>query len=326
MSRILVTGGLGFIGHNVVRRLLDQGHEITVTDTRTDYGIVPQDELDYLMEERLAVIPEIDLVNHRVNISDCNGVAWMMRHYQPDTVLHLASFPRQKVVNVNPQLGSRAMSEGLLNLLDNSVAHGVRRFVYVSSSMVYGDFQDNIREDAQCRPRGQYGIMKLAGEWLVRDYTERTGLEHVIVRPSAVYGPRDAEDRVVSKFLLAAMRSEAIQVNGAAEALDFTHVDDLANGLALATVVPAAANNTYNITRGRSRALLEAADEVVKIVGQGVIQVNNRDTGFPSRGALNIDKARQDLGFDPKVDIEEGFQNYYRWLTDSIYWSKKTVQ
>jgi len=89
--------------------------------------------------------------------------------YQPHTVIHLASFPRQKVVNANPQWGSRTMSEGLLNLLEYSRKHGVKKFVYISSSMVYGDFQDQVREDAPCRPQGQYGIMKLAGEWLVRD-------------------------------------------------------------------------------------------------------------------------------------------------------------
>ena len=119
--KILVTGGLGFIGHNVVRRLLDHGHEVAVTDTQTNYGIVPQDELDYLLSERRAIIGEVALKCHRVDISDREGIDWLVRIYQPDTVIHLASFPRQKVVNTNPQLGSRYMSEGLLNLLEASV-------------------------------------------------------------------------------------------------------------------------------------------------------------------------------------------------------------
>jgi len=323
--KILVTGGLGLIGHNVVRRLLDQGHEVVVTDIRTNYGLIPQDELDYLMGERLKKIPEIESRMHRVDIADRYGIDWIMREYRPDTVIHLASFPRQKVVNVNPQLGSRAMSEGLLNLLEASVKNSVCRFLYVSSSMIYGDFTDDVTEQAECRPQGQYGIMKLAGEWLVRDYTRKYGIAHTIIRPSAVYGPLDVEDRVISKFLLTAMRGGTIRVNGAAETLDFTYVDDAADGIVAAAIRPQANNQTYNITKSHSKTLLAAAELAVQIVGRGSIEVRDRDADFPSRGALNITAARRDLGFDPRVDIEQGFQRYHEWLANSVYWSKKTV-
>jgi UDP-glucose 4-epimerase len=323
--KILVTGGLGLIGHNVVRRLLDQGHEVVVTDIRTNYGLIPQDEIEYLMGERLKKIPEIESRMHRVDIADRDCIDWIMRKYRPDTVIHLASFPRQKVVNANPQLGSRAMSEGLLNLLEASVKNSVCRFLYVSSSMVYGDFSDDVTEQAECRPQGQYGIMKLAGEWLVRDYTRKYGIAHTIIRPSAVYGPLDVEDRVISKFLLTAMRGGTIRVNGAAETLDFTYVDDAADGIVAAAIRPQANNQTYNITKSHSKTLLAAAELAVQIVGRGSIEVRDRDADFPSRGVLNITAARRDLGFDPQVDIEEGFQRYHEWLANSVYWSKKTV-
>jgi nucleoside-diphosphate-sugar epimerase len=324
-KKILVTGGLGLIGHNVVRRLLDQGHEIFITDTKTNYGLVPQDELDYLMGERKAKIPETELLSHSIDIADKEGIDWMMRHYRPDIVIHLASFPRQKVVNANPMSGSRTMSEGLLNLLELSTKYSVSKFVYISSSMVYGDFSDQVREDAPCRPQGQYGIMKLAGEWLTRDYTRKTGMPHVIIRPSAVYGPYDVEDRVISKFMLAAMRGQTLRVNGANESLDFTYVDDVADGIVAASLQSPANNKIYNITRGRSCTLLDAANLAVKIAGRGTVEVRDKDADFPSRGALNIDAARRDLGFNPQVDIEEGFQRYHDWLKDSIYWSPKTI-
>jgi len=321
--KILVTGGLGLIGHNVVRRLLDQGHEVAVTDVRTNYGLVPQDELDYLMRERMRKIPEMKSQTYRIDISDQDGIDWMMREYRPDTVIHLASFPRQKVVNANPQLGSRAMSEGLLNLLEASKRHDVCKFVYISSSMVYGDFTDDVREDALCRPQGQYGIMKLAGEWLVRDYHRRTGMAYSIIRPSAVYGELDVEDRVVSKFLLTAMRGGTIQVNGANETLDFTYVEDAADGITAAALLESGNNRTFNITKSHSWTLLRAAELAVKIAGRGTIEVRGKDADFPSRGALNIDQAREHLGFDPKVDIEEGFQRYYSWLATSTYWAEQ---
>jgi nucleoside-diphosphate-sugar epimerase len=165
--------------------------------------------------------------------------------------------------------------------------------------------------------------MKLAGEWLVKDYARRCGFEYVISRPSAVYGPLDVEDRVVAKFMLAAMRGQTLKVNGAGETLDFTYVDDAADGIAAAATRIMARDNTYNITKSHSVSLLEAAEMIVKIVGSGTIEVRDKDADFPSRGALNIDRARTILGFDPKVDVQEGFENYYTWLKDSVYWQKK---
>lgn len=320
---ILITGGLGLIGHRVVRGLIDLGHEISIADTQTNYGIVPQEELAYLMAERRSTIKEVELQCHRIDIADDGGIDWLMRTYRPDTVIHLASFPRQKVVNMNPQLGSRAMSEGLLNLCEASKRHEVGKFVYISSSMVYGDFSDNVTEHAECRPQGQYGIMKLAGEWLVRDYTRRGCFDHVIIRPSAVYGPRDVEDRVVSRFIMSAMRGQSLKVNGVNERLDFTFVDDVAHGIIAAALRSQSNNKIYNITRGHSCTLLDAANLVVGIVGRGNVEVRDRDPNFPSRGALNIAAARKDLDFDPQVDIEDGFRQYHEWLTQSQFWQRQ---
>jgi nucleoside-diphosphate-sugar epimerase len=325
--KILVTGGLGFIGHNVVAELESQGHTCIITDTRTTYGIIPQAELDYLIAERCKKI-KTDRI-YRVDIADRDGIDWLIREHCPGMVIHLASFPRQKVVNANPQWGSQTMSEGLLNLLEACSQHAVQKFVYVSSSMVYGNFEDTIgigvMENHAVNPIGQYGIMKLAGEWLTRDYTRRTGMAHTIIRPSAVYGPLDVEDRVVSKFLLTAMRDGVLNVNGGEECLDFTHVDDAAQGIAEAAVSDNTYNTTYNLTRGHARSLLEAAELCVDIVGQGQIQIKTPDDNFPSRGQLNTQRARLDFEFEPKIDIEQGFKTYYEWLANSVYWSQKTV-
>ena len=314
---ILVTGGLGLIGHNVVRRLQAQGHTVSIIDTKTNYDIIPQEEIDHLIAQRsqgldLAKYYCLDIVN-KWTMESCFSVD------KPEIVIHMASFPRQKVVNAHPGRGSRTMSEGLLNLLDHSNTYGVRKFIYISSSMVYGDFKDDVTEDAECRPQGQYGILKLAGEWLVKDYARRADLAYTIIRPSAVYGPLDVEDRVISKFILNAMRGIPLRVNGASETLDFTYVDDAADGVVAAALSDRTDNKTYNITKSHSHSLLDAANLAVKVAGQGEIIVGNRDLDFPSRGALNIDAARRDFGFDPKVDVAEGFQNYYDWLKNDPY-------
>ena len=317
---ILVTGGVGFIGHNVVSRLEDLGHDVLIIDNMTNYSIIPEDEINYLYGERSK---KIYSVCYPYDIENAIPIDRTFDSFKPDIVIHLASFPRQKVVNSNPSFGARVMIEGLLNLCEAAKRNNVARFVYVSSSMVYGDFADNVAEDAECKPQGMYGIMKLAGEWLVKDYYDSGAFDYTVIRPSAVYGPCDVEDRVVSKFLLAALRDETIMVNGPEEALDFSYVDDVADGIVAATLSHDTANKCYNVTRGASRTLLEAAELAVKIAGKGTIQVRDRDLAFPSRGALNIDAARQDFGFDPKVDIEEGFRRYYEYLCSSPFWKDK---
>jgi len=315
--RIVVTGGLGLIGHVVVHKLEQQGHEVVVVDTKTNYGIIPQSEIDYLISERLKIIKTDRL--YTIDITDVSGIDWLFEKHKPELVIHLASFPRQKVVNANPCLGSRTMGEGLLNLLENCKKHNVQRFFYASSSMVYGDFEDYVTENSICRPQGQYGIMKLAGEWLVKDY-QRHGLDYTIFRPSAVYGPLDVEDRVISKFLLTAMRGGVLKVNGVSETLDFTYVDDAANGIVNAIQAESTKNKIYNITKSHSKTLLSAAELAVKLVGKGTIEVRDKDADFPSRGALDITAACRDFNFNPKVDIDEGFEIYYHWIKNSEYW------
>lgn len=318
--KILVTGGYGLIGHNVINRLQKLKHRTYIVDTKTNYGIIPQSELDYLMKERAEKIGHHLYWNY--DISDADKMQEVFEQAKPDIIIHMASFPRQKVVNANPALGARTMMEGLLNLCELAITHNVKHFVYISSSMVYGDFEDYVTEDSVCKPQGQYGIMKLAGEDLVKDYSRRGCFTHTIIRPSAVYGPLDVEDRVISKFLLTAMRGGVLKVNGVTETLDFTYVDDAADGIVAAALNDSARNKTYNITKSHSKTLLEAAELAVRLVGKGTIEVKDKDADFPSRGALDITLARRDLNFDPKIDIDEGFEIYYNWLKNSEYWKK----
>lgn len=317
--KILVTGGCGLIGHNVVKRLEQQNHQVRIVDTMTDYGIISRDELNYLMGERMKSITS---TVHTMCISSplMNGI---FETFKPDAVIHLASFPRQKVVNVNPQSGAKVMVEGLLNMLELSVKHNVKKFVYTSSSMVYGDFKDDVREDYDCQPQGQYGIMKYMGEKLIIDYARKHPLQYTILRPSAVYGELDVEDRVVSKFMLGALRGSVLKVNGVHETLDFTYVQDAADGIVAATLSENTNNKVYNITKSHSTTLLDAAKMAIKLAGKGTVEVREKDADFPSRGALNIDAARRDFGFDPKIDVEEGFERYYKWFLSSEFWQKK---
>lgn len=325
--KFIVTGGAGFIGHNVVRLLEAQGHVCAVLDSFTNYNFVPRSELEYLTQERLrrisSPVTDMDVCDHRA------VEEFFKRHLDADAVIHLASFPRQKVVNLNPVLGADVMCSALVNLLEQTSKCHIKKFVYISSSMVYGDFSDGVTEDAVCNPLGQYAILKYMGEKLVEDYTRRGYFDHVIIRPSAVYGEWDVEDRVVSKFMMAALRGERIRINGPEEVLDFTHVEDTAQGIVLAATNPGAVNQIFNITRSADTpCTLGAAAGIIMnqvgITGRGVsgAEVRDRDPNFPSRGRLCIDKARNLLGYDPKIDVFEGFARYYRWFQNSTYWQQ----
>lgn len=320
--RAFITGGAGFIGHNVIKFLENNGVECFGVDNRTNYGFVPQDELDYLLKERFKRIRAVPLVG---DIRSTDDICSRIGIFNCDTIVHLASFPRQKVVSQNPVVASEVMSTGLINLLEAARLRKVKRFVYISSSMVYGDFETDVTEDAVCRPIGQYGIMKYMGEKLVEDYARQYGFEYVIIRPSAVYGELDVEDRVVSKFMLGAMRGDTLKVKGAGEVLDFTYVQDAALGIVQATLSKNSANKIYNITRSAERqySLKDAAELAISIAGRGSIEIQDRDLNFPKRGRLNIERAVNDFNYNPTVNVEEGFRRYYEWFKSSHYWQAR---
>lgn len=321
--RILVTGAAGFIGHNVVRLLEAENNICIGIDNQTNYGFIPDDELHYLTQERTQ---KLQSNIHNVDIRNQTAVKALIESFQPDTVIHLASFPRQKVVLENPVAGSDVMMTGLITLLEECVRNHIDKFVYISSSMVYGDFEEDfVTEGAVCAPQGQYGIMKYAGEKLVEDYARRTGLKYTIIRPSAVYGECDVDDRVVSKFMLTAMRGKTLKVRGAGELLDFTHVTDTAKGIVLAATDTKANGKIFNITRSSSQVLTlqGAAELIISIVGQGDYEILDRDLNFPKRGRLSINRARTVLGYDPVIDVDKGMELYYNWLKESTYWQQK---
>ena len=313
---ILVSGGLGFIGHEVVRLLKD--HNVMSIDNVTNYDFIPQQQVYDLVDLREKSL-EHTVYNKPVDIREKHLVNEVFNKFKPDVVIHLASYPRQKVVLENPSVASEVMSTGLINLLEAS-KKTVSKFVYVSSSMVYGDFDDLVDETEQCRPRGQYAIMKYMGEKLVEDYSKH--FDYTIIRPSAVYGPRDVEDRVLSKFVIGALNNDTLSVRGADEVLDFTYVTDTAQGIALASTKDCK-HSIYNVTRCELLpiTLAQAATTVIDIVGSGDWIEYGKDPNFPSRGRLSIARARTDLGYEPRVDFEQGCRQYIKWMkaNDTIY-------
>lgn len=313
MQKYLVTGGRGLIGHHLVRILERHNGEVRSYDDLSDYGL-SELVVEYagLYQKRAVGIMS---PNIKANLTDATALEQAIQAFQPHTVVHLASPPRQNVILKHRELGEPVMHHALVNLLNICKKYQVKRLVYASSSLVYGDFDNGVLESATCNPHGEYATLKHRGELTVRDICGQNGVEYVVIRPCAVYGPLDISDRVVGKFFKKSLSDSPLTVKGEDEIVDFTYVTDAAYGIFLAATLPAAANQTYNISRGLGRTLKEAANLIKQITGSAShIELNPKDKNFPSRGSLSIVKAQRELGYQPVWEIEEGFVAYYKSL------------
>jgi nucleoside-diphosphate-sugar epimerase len=184
----------------------------------------------------------------------------------------------------------------------------VDRFVYTSSSMVYGDFKFySANEEHPKNPKDIYGGTKLAGEVLTQAFSRRFGIEYTIIRPSAVYGPTDVNRRVSQIFMERARDGRELALHGGgATKLDFTYVKDTAHGFCLAALAEDARNEVFNITRGEARSLLAFAEILKATFPNLAMRIEAHESHRPKRGTLDISKARELLGFHPRYSLEDG--------------------
>ena len=315
--RILVTGGKGFIGSKIVEMLSQEGHQVTVVDNEDTYGIMSKQDLHALYKWRMRnwVTKNVQFIPGDVlNRLICLKVF----SYNPDIVIHLATYPRAKIVDNDPILGIPKVINTTTNLLWHAEKFGVRKFVYVSSSMVYGDFTDGTKEDAKTKPKNIYGEAKLAGERLVKLFSKRDGLNYNIVRPSGVYGPGDMPDRVVSKFFENAMQNKAITLHNGDNKVDFTYRQDAARGIIMAAL-SSVANVSFNITAGNATSLRTLAEKIVSLTGSDsdIEDIGNHKL-YPLRGTLDISRAKDLIGYQPEVTLDQGLKRYYDWSQNKI--------
>jgi nucleoside-diphosphate-sugar epimerase len=317
--KILILGGHGFIGHNLSRMLLDQGHEVHVVDCHHDYGEYPQWEFDTVMKQRVDYIGD-----HAIWFGDVTNKDFMHRVFmevQPERVIDLATYPNARMVKKNVMDATVNMVAATALALELCVQFKVDRFVLASSSMVYGDFDKfdgQPNETSECDPLTLYGSYKLQAERMCKIWHKEYGLNYTILRPSALYGPRDMVVRVISKMTVDAMIDHVITVNGPDNRLDFSFVTDVAAAFAAATLHPDAANEIFNCTRGNGRTIGEAAEIIQRRILCRV-EYAPADSFYPNRDTLDSSKLTAVTGWRPSVDIEQGIEQYLDWFLKQPY-------
>jgi nucleoside-diphosphate-sugar epimerase len=315
MSKLFITGGTGFIGSHVVKLLVEMGHEVTIYDAFVSY-IYPLDRIYvYNVAKRMEQIKDqVQIV--RGSTDDQGYLRRALMVCNPDYIVHLAGLPLANMAMNRPEEATKSIMSGTMNLLEASRdLNNLQRLVYISSSMVYGDFiKVPAGEDHPADPKELYGSMKLSGEIVTRAFSRLYGIDYAIVRPSAVYGPTDNNRRVISIFVENAINGKTLVVKGADQSLDFTYVTDTAKGIVQSTFHPAASKKTFNITRGQGRTIKEVAEILDRLVPGVKIEIESADKNLPTRGTLDISSARTRIDYSPEINLEDGLERYVKFI------------
>jgi nucleoside-diphosphate-sugar epimerase len=325
--KIVLVGGAGFIGHNLALDLKKRGASVFIIDSlaiNNFYSLMSQpDELPYkalyqkIIQERLDLIKDAEIP---LLIEDSRHYVTLGRiiaKLDPDTIVHLAAVAHAGRSNKDPYSTFDHSLRTLENSLDiaRSSELNVKHFVYFSSSMVYGNFdQESVTEESICNPIGIYGALKFAGEKLVIAYNQVFDLDYTIIRPSALYGERCVSRRVSQIFIENLIQNTEINIMGEGEdRLDFTYIDDLVSGIVQVLTQEKARNQCFNLTFGESRSLADMVEILAQMFPNIKVKYQPKDKLMPKRGTLCVDKAKELIGYAPKNDLITALPKYVNW-------------
>lgn len=300
MTRILITGGAGFIGSHLVEHLVAQGEDVVVVD---DFSTGRRSNIEPFLP-RITLI-EGSIVDPAVCAEATAGV---------DVVLHQAARPSVPRSVADPVATHAACATATLNILVAARDAGVRRFVYAGSSSAYGNTPElPKREEMLARPRSPYAVAKLAGEHYCRAFHATYGLETIALRYFNIFGPRqDPESQyaaVIPKFIVAAKRGEAPTIFGDGEQTrDFTYVANAVRANMLAIAAPTdACGEVYNVGCGDRVTLNELWHRIQAVTGTAIAARYEPGRAGDVRDSLaSLERTRAALGYEPVVTLDEG--------------------
>ena len=327
--RIVLIGGAGFIGHSLALSLAHQGATVDVVDSLQVNNLLQfasnngefknRDLYLRILNRRLELLNKTGVLLHPVDARDYHALCRVLGQIKPQVIVHLAAVAHAGRSNKDPYSTFDHNLRTLENTLDYA-RDGVEQFVFLSSSMVYGNFlTETVDEEHSLNPIGIYGALKLGGEKLVIAYQQVFDLPYTIIRPSALYGPRCVSRRVGQVFIEEALNGSTLRVEGdGSEKIDFTYIEDLVDGICLAIQNPAARNQIFNMTYGQAHSIKELVAVIQKFFPEVQVEYIERDTLRPFRGTLSVAKAARLLGYHPKYDLETGFAKYIEWYRNLI--------
>jgi UDP-glucuronate 4-epimerase len=308
---VLVTGGAGFIGSHVVERLLERGHRLSVIDDFNDFYDPAVKRRNVQAFTKRAQIVEAD-------IRDAARLHEIFASNRFDAIFHLAARAGVRPSLAQPQLYTQVNIVGTQNLLELAREFGIERFVFASSSSVYGVNQKVpfSEDDPIFRPISPYAATKLAGEALCHVYHHLYGLDVVCLRFFTVYGPRQRPDLAIHKFTRAISRGQPVEIYGdpAKAGRDYTYIDDILQGV-LTCLDKNFGFEIINLGESRTVKLLELVGLIEKALGKraDIRQLPPQPGDVPITHA-DITKAKRLLGYRPQVPIEDGISRFVDWF------------
>ncbi len=322
MKTTLITGGLGFIGSSICDLLLQKKYtnKCILLDNFGGYMNPIKDSFIDFRKQRFPSLKNI--IIERCDTSNYKALSSIISKYKPNYIYHTAALPLAKVSNLNNDEAKISSVDSTVNIIDainllknSKQKYQFDRFVYFSSSMVYGDFKKStVTEESEKNPKDAYGIMKLAGEVVTEGLCRLHNIPYTIIRPSAVYGPKDMNRRVSQIFIENAFKKQKIFIQGKNEKLDFTYIKDLANGSILAARKKKGINQIFNITCGKGQSLFSYVSYLKSEFPELTYVIRKKDKTKPSRGTLSINKAKKMLGYKPKYSLKDGIKEYIKFL------------
>ena len=328
-KRVLIIGGGGFIGHNLALHLKSLGADVSIIDGLEVNNLtsvlgnsdnLPYPHLSYtVLTERLDLIRKAGIPLFVQDARDYHALSHLMNKIKPQVIMHLAAVSHANRSNKDPYSTFDHSLRTLENALDNAKdREGVEHFVFLSSSMVYGNFRtEAVDETTVCEPLGIYGALKFSGEKMVIAYNQVFGLPYTIIRPSALYGERCISRRVGQIFIENALFGNEITMNGdGTDGLDFTYIQDLVSGLTNVITNENSKNQIFNLTYGSARSIADMIDILKGYFPKISIKSIAKDSLMPDRGTLSVDKAKSLIGYNPSWSLDKGYPKYIEWYMD----------
>ena len=309
--RILVTGGAGFIGSHLVERLLAAGHTVAILDDFNDF-YDPQ-----IKRENIAAVSK-DVPVHHVDLRENAAVRNLFHREKFDTIAHLAARAGVRPSIQHPQLYYDTNVTGTLHLLDAARATGVERFIFASSSSVYGVSKTVPFSEEQhlTQTISPYAATKIAAEFLCSTYSHLYQLRVVALRYFTVYGPRQRPDLAIHQFTKKIHAGQPIdQFGDGTTRRDYTYIDDIIQGTMAALTYNGPSFDIFNLGESETIQLKDLIEKIEKALGQKakINQLPEQPGDVPLTCA-DISKARRLLGYNPTTQLSEGLPRFIEWF------------